>query len=212
MSQLYKRKLTQLCSACGIQPTKTSGNFKQCSACKTVHYCSPACQRSHWPEHKPHCNHNRAATANLKEHIATSSADFDIKAYKKWRETRRAPFGALFAISIPRSSAETMCLIVDIVPDADRALDGFRITSHSTALFTDLVQLNIVPASMFLTPPPTPSSEQNTFLVHILVLAKLPDGVKTVNIMPMHLIEEVYTSKSLDFPVQDFYTMINESR
>lgn len=200
-----------MCSACGIQPTKETGNFKQCSACKTVHYCSPACQRRHWPDHKPQCNHNQATKTSIKEHIATSSIAFDVKAYKKWRETRRGPFGALFAKCIPRSSAETTCLIVDVVPDSDPALDGFRITSHSTALLADLVKLEMVPEAM-LQAPPTPSSEPDSFLARILVVATLPDGVKTANIMPMNMIEKVYSLSHLSMSVQNFYTMVNESR
>ncbi|KAL1532363.1 Ubiquitin carboxyl-terminal hydrolase 19, variant 4 [Salvia divinorum] len=29
---------------------------KQCAGCKMVKYCSEACQKSHWSEHKPRCN------------------------------------------------------------------------------------------------------------------------------------------------------------
>jgi hypothetical protein len=31
------------------------GDYKCCSACKTTYYCSPVCQKAHWPTHKPAC-------------------------------------------------------------------------------------------------------------------------------------------------------------
>lgn len=31
------------------------GNFWKCSACRSVSYCSVACQRQDWPKHKPNC-------------------------------------------------------------------------------------------------------------------------------------------------------------
>ena len=35
---------------------KTKGEFKLCSACRTVRYCCVECQRMDWPEHKQICN------------------------------------------------------------------------------------------------------------------------------------------------------------
>lgn len=39
------------CSGCG----KHSIGLRLCAACHSVSYCSPACQRSHWKQHKPNC-------------------------------------------------------------------------------------------------------------------------------------------------------------
>ena len=48
-----KRKMLYLtaCASCN-----TTEKLKQCSRCKTVPYCSPACQRAHWQIHKPSCH------------------------------------------------------------------------------------------------------------------------------------------------------------
>lgn len=35
---------------------RVTGEFKLCSACKTVRYCGRDCQVQHWKEHKPACN------------------------------------------------------------------------------------------------------------------------------------------------------------
>lgn len=40
----------KVCASC----TNTQ-QLKQCSRCKTVAYCSSACQRAHWQTHKPLC-------------------------------------------------------------------------------------------------------------------------------------------------------------
>ena len=32
-----------------------SGPLKVCSACRVIHYCSPACQRADWRRHKGEC-------------------------------------------------------------------------------------------------------------------------------------------------------------
>lgn len=40
------------CSGCGMVPDQP---LKVCSRCKGVAYCSQACQRGSWKDHKPHC-------------------------------------------------------------------------------------------------------------------------------------------------------------
>lgn len=41
----------KVCASC----TNTQ-ELKQCSRCRTVAYCSSACQRAHWQTHKPSCH------------------------------------------------------------------------------------------------------------------------------------------------------------
>eukprot|EP00727_Mastigamoeba_balamuthi_P004399 m51a1_g13958 hypothetical protein (198) ;mRNA; f:949106-949893 len=40
-----------LCAVCG----KTQSAMMRCSRCRTVEYCSAACQKQDWPQHKQHC-------------------------------------------------------------------------------------------------------------------------------------------------------------
>ena len=40
-----------LCNHCG----HSGANYKRCSQCKTVHYCSDTCHKQSWPEHKVIC-------------------------------------------------------------------------------------------------------------------------------------------------------------
>ena len=41
----------EVCAACGATPRK----LLRCSRCKQVWYCSTACQKRHWKQHKPGC-------------------------------------------------------------------------------------------------------------------------------------------------------------
>ena len=39
------------CAACG----GAEGRLLRCARCQAIVYCSPACQRQHWPQHKLRC-------------------------------------------------------------------------------------------------------------------------------------------------------------
>ncbi len=57
------RDATRACSACGVRAME----MMLCSRCRgtpaQIHYCSPACQRAHWPAHKAACKAAAAAAA-----------------------------------------------------------------------------------------------------------------------------------------------------
>ncbi|GLI61995.1 hypothetical protein VaNZ11_004566 [Volvox africanus] len=55
--------------ACCSQPLKSGGLPQRCSQCKSVYYCSIACQKRHWPEHKPNCT---KAVSKLEDASATA--------------------------------------------------------------------------------------------------------------------------------------------
>jgi MYND finger len=59
---------------CGISECSQQAH-KVCSGCKTVYYCSVACQRAAWPEHKQSCRSLQgrvSATANGSAPLSTS--------------------------------------------------------------------------------------------------------------------------------------------
>ena len=43
------------CAKCGRGEACTGSTHRKCSRCKRVYYCSTACQKSHWKEHKKVC-------------------------------------------------------------------------------------------------------------------------------------------------------------
>ncbi|WBW70900.1 histone lysine methyltransferase Set6 [Schizosaccharomyces osmophilus] len=52
--------LTTHCSGCTSEGQKT----QRCTACKTIHYCSKACQKADWPLHKLECKALQASRHN----------------------------------------------------------------------------------------------------------------------------------------------------
>jgi hypothetical protein len=51
------------CAACGAASRADGRALMSCSACKGVRYCSAACQRRHWQQHKPSCSRGGGAAA-----------------------------------------------------------------------------------------------------------------------------------------------------
>jgi ankyrin repeat protein len=43
------------CAACGNTSGTSGAALKKCARCRSVKYCSVACQHTHWPVHKGHC-------------------------------------------------------------------------------------------------------------------------------------------------------------
>ncbi|KAF8635069.1 hypothetical protein AX15_000559 [Amanita polypyramis BW_CC] len=48
----------RVCDQCGAIETPTK-RFRLCGGCMTTQYCSPDCQKIHWPSHKPICQHTQ---------------------------------------------------------------------------------------------------------------------------------------------------------
>ena len=46
------------CAMCGKEWHAPQVPHKWCARCKAVKYCSRACQKEHWAEHKGKCKHN----------------------------------------------------------------------------------------------------------------------------------------------------------
>ena len=47
----------QCCAKCGKWDFGAGSDvsLKRCARCLTIYYCSPACQKEHWSQHKKHC-------------------------------------------------------------------------------------------------------------------------------------------------------------
>ena len=207
----YERASSQICQSCGKQQIYSPDNrFQACGACKRAHYCSASCQRAHWPMHKAACASNTAQYSAL----TSASPSFDARAFDKWRGSRRAILVQLFAKTIPRDKIESLCLIVNVEPDASPKLDGFRVVSHSVGSIADLVEANVIPvvqqARERATALQIQTDESDLFLAQIFVSMQV-GGIKAGAFMPIHSSSAAYRSPYLRSSIQVFYECINES-
>lgn len=164
--RLYKsKKMTMICQRCSkFQSDEPDERFKKCGACKSVNYCSPACQRADWKKHKTMCAHME---------VNAVSAFPDRKAFIKWNDSRRVVMSALFVRFISLAQADSLLLIVHVVPDTDPNLDGFRIVSHTVE--------NMATLSAFMPCHQAQYVQQNVadesyFLLRIFVVLKFGDA------------------------------------
>ena len=57
------------CASCA----DSTQSLRQCARCKTVSYCSTACQRAHWKTHKPSCHFKAVLPSQATETTPTDS-------------------------------------------------------------------------------------------------------------------------------------------
>lgn len=60
------------CLMCGRTDTQDGGKLLTCGGCHAASYCSRACQKAHWPEHKSLCKKRDSKTEEAKK---TETAD-----------------------------------------------------------------------------------------------------------------------------------------
>jgi hypothetical protein len=68
-------RMQRECDVCGARGDRATKLLK-CDGCKSVLYCSEACQRAHWPEHKRVC---RRPQRNNAAEAATAAAGAEQK-------------------------------------------------------------------------------------------------------------------------------------
>ncbi|KAJ6558358.1 hypothetical protein B0H19DRAFT_946954 [Mycena capillaripes] len=68
------------CDQCGAVELPSVARFRLCGGCMTTQYCSPDCQKIHWPSHKSICQH----TANQLAALAPSGHDPDTQSLREF--------------------------------------------------------------------------------------------------------------------------------
>ncbi|TFK27897.1 hypothetical protein FA15DRAFT_585437 [Coprinopsis marcescibilis] len=91
LDQKMQRGYLIICDSCGAIESP-SVKFRLCGGCATTRYCSPDCQKAHWPSHKAVCQHT-AAQASTATKIA-SVGEVDItKTLRKFTSAHSALLG-----------------------------------------------------------------------------------------------------------------------
>lgn len=57
--EVFKYLMTLTEAHCANPTCNRTTSYKICSRCRKVSYCSPDCQKAHWPTHKPDCKPKR---------------------------------------------------------------------------------------------------------------------------------------------------------
>ena len=80
----------QCCAKCGKWDFGAGSDvsLKRCARCLTIYYCSPACQKEHWPQHKKHCKRLKAERDAAKGLTGAMAAARQVR--RGARRTRRA--------------------------------------------------------------------------------------------------------------------------
>ncbi|KAK7006191.1 MYND-type domain-containing protein [Favolaschia claudopus] len=67
----------RLCDQCGAAENPSVSRFRLCGGCMTTQYCSPTCQKIHWPSHKAICTHTMDQVAVAKQQVQQQLAPTD---------------------------------------------------------------------------------------------------------------------------------------
>ncbi|KAG2482299.1 hypothetical protein HYH03_018763 [Edaphochlamys debaryana] len=134
--------------ACGCcsQPLKAGGLPQRCGQCKSVYYCSVACQKKHWPEHKTACSKSGGTGSGSSGGDGASTAaaaeptEADVKAASV-AEADAAPAAADGAASSAADAKEAASSADGAAADADAAAGGAASGGHQGGLQGALVEV-----------------------------------------------------------------------
>lgn len=113
-----KQRGYRICDTCGAVENPAAQKFRLCGGCLTTQYCSPECQKSHWPSHKTICQHTAAQLSGVKQQpISAAYPDENLAKYlRRFTSTHAsllgwAGFQALQLKRIPANIRQSALLI-----------------------------------------------------------------------------------------------------
>ncbi|KAF8912663.1 hypothetical protein CPB85DRAFT_1434298 [Mucidula mucida] len=137
------QRQTRTCRQCSA--SEPSITVFQCSRCKYIFYCSPECQRAHWPYHKEMCKERAESLKKVAE-----QRKVDPKAAKrgedwiKWRDSNHpannvCPMHALGLKRDPsRGATHIFVKMVEHVPSAEDVLNRFVVVQAGVFKISDV--------------------------------------------------------------------------
>ncbi|KAJ7447061.1 hypothetical protein B0H11DRAFT_2248486 [Mycena galericulata] len=107
----------RMCDQCGAAESPSVSKFRLCGGCMTTQYCSPDCQRIHWPAHKVICQHTANQVSAVKQ---PSGYDNLAKSLRKFTSAHAALLGwaGFQALQLKRIPANVRqnALLVELNP------------------------------------------------------------------------------------------------
>ncbi|KAH9029346.1 hypothetical protein EDB83DRAFT_2507984 [Lactarius deliciosus] len=139
----HRQRGVRVCDTCGSTEQPSVKQFRLCGGCMTTNYCSPECQKKHWPSHKAICQHTMAQVAATKQQpLSAEYPDENIaKLLRRFTSQHAtllgwAGFQALQLKRVP-SNVRQSALLVELTPrpsgDAHRqfAIKGTHIVPRT---------------------------------------------------------------------------------
>ncbi|KAF7289651.1 MYND-type domain-containing protein [Mycena chlorophos] len=105
----------RICDQCGTVETPAVSKFRLCGGCMTTQYCSPACQKVHWPSHKAICQHTVEQVTGV-----SYAGDNIAKSLRKFTSAHATLFGwaGFQALQLKRlpSNIRQNALLIELSP------------------------------------------------------------------------------------------------
>jgi len=108
----------RICDQCGAVESPSVSKFRLCGGCMTTQYCSPGCQKAHWPAHKAICQHTVEQVSDIQY-----GGDNLAKSLRKFTSAHAALFGwagfqALQLKRIPANIRQS-ALLIELAPTSE---------------------------------------------------------------------------------------------
>ncbi|KAF8904009.1 hypothetical protein CPB85DRAFT_1376996 [Mucidula mucida] len=107
----------RLCDQCGAVENPAIAKFRLCGGCLVTQYCSPACQKIHWPVHKTVCHHTSSQLSSAKQVYGESDVARNLRKFTSAYNTLLGwvGFQALQLKRIP-SNIRSNALLIELTP------------------------------------------------------------------------------------------------
>ncbi|KAJ8088355.1 hypothetical protein AAF712_005246 [Marasmius tenuissimus] len=120
-AQYQKPRGYRICDRCGVVETPAS-RFRLCGGCMITQYCSPECQKIHWPGHKSICQHTQSQKQRASASYAVSTDEDIVKNLRRFTSAHTtllgwAGFQALQLKRVP-SNIRQSALLIQLTPQS----------------------------------------------------------------------------------------------
>jgi len=133
---MQKQRGYRMCDQCGRQENPAVQKFRLCGGCLTTQYCSPDCQKSHWPAHKVVCQHTTQQLANVQQSSAMHQDDNLAKSIRKFTSAHNSllTWAGYQALNLKRcpAAARQNALLIELSHRGSHADSSRRFSVAST--------------------------------------------------------------------------------